>query len=176
MRYHAADFLTGLFDSTVMGLVGPGPEARTPTAAADGPAPDGASPGQTDASGEPADWPAPDAPDFSGWVLRPDATGRLGWEPADLPEDERLWLDRLPERDERMPGVVAIGDAPSFPADDAPLSGCPRCGTLELWWDLLGGVHCQRCDREAFQRAGCCATGEAVGGQHQPAVRCRLQT
>ena len=29
--------------------------------------------------------------DFSGWVQRSDARGRLGWEPPDLPEAARWW-------------------------------------------------------------------------------------
>jgi len=30
---------------------------------------------------------------------------------------------------------------------------CPTCGSLDLWWDLLGGVHCQHCDGEVFRRS-----------------------
>jgi hypothetical protein len=23
---------------------------------------------------------------------------------------------------------------------------CPKCGSLEKWWDLCGNVHCQQCE------------------------------
>lgn len=59
----------------------------------------------------------------------------------------------LPAGNEPMPGVVTVGDAPSFPGDHAPAPDCPRCGSLELWWDLWGGVHCQHCDAAAFERS-----------------------
>lgn len=28
---------------------------------------------------------------FADWILRPDVDGRMGWEPADLPESARWW-------------------------------------------------------------------------------------
>jgi len=66
-------------------------EAATP----DGPdtaAPSAAAP---ESSGGPARC------DFSEWVHRPDCTGRMGWEPPDLPESARWWarreFDELPE-------------------------------------------------------------------------------
>ena len=40
-------------------------------------------------------------------------------------------------------------DPDVIPADVPP---CPTCGTLELWWDIRGGVHCQHCDSAPFQR------------------------
>ena len=30
---------------------------------------------------------------------------------------------------------------------------CPSCGSLELWLDLWGGQHCQRCQAEGFKRS-----------------------
>lgn len=102
----------------------------------------------------PLDLPAPSPTrlDSSKWVLRSDARGRLGWEPPDVPDAERWWVD-LPAVDEPMPGVVTMGDAPSFPADGARVAPCPRCGSLELWWDLLGQPHCQHCDHTGLARA-----------------------
>lgn len=42
-------------------------------------------------------------------------------------------------------------------ADDCdtidPPAPCPKCGSLELWQDLLGGWHCQRCDVAAWRRS-----------------------
>jgi hypothetical protein len=77
--------------------------------------------------------PAPDP--FAGWVLRPDAAGRMGWEAPDLSEVDRWWVE------------CAWEDLPTFPEP------CPVCGSLELWWDLLGGVHCQRCERPVLERS-----------------------
>jgi hypothetical protein len=69
---------------------------------------------------------------FTGWVQRPDALGQLGWESPDLTEEDRWWAD---DQEVEMPDP------------------CPTCDSLELWWDLLGGVHCQRCERETFRRS-----------------------
>jgi len=42
---------------------------------------------------------------FAGWVLRPDVTGRLGWEAPNLPEWVRWWarftFEELPTDDSR---------------------------------------------------------------------------
>jgi hypothetical protein len=47
---------------------------------------------------------------------------------------------------------------PPPPADPPELAGwdkievvetgdpCPKCRSLEKWWDLLGNVHCQQCE------------------------------
>jgi hypothetical protein len=47
------------------------------------------------ATPEPPQLPLPfdeaDTGPDDGWVLRPGARGRLGWEPADLPEAKRWW-------------------------------------------------------------------------------------
>jgi len=71
---------------------------------------------------------------FADWVLRPDVSGRLGWEPPGLPEDERWWARSTWE------------DLPRLPEP------CPKCGPLGLWWGLLGGAHCLRCEKAAFER------------------------
>ncbi|MGA2032939.1 MAG: hypothetical protein ABSG68_11820 [Thermoguttaceae bacterium] len=34
-----------------------------------------------------------------------------------------------------------------------PPAPCPKCGSLELWQDLLGAWHCQHCDGAAFRRS-----------------------
>ncbi len=159
MGFHAADFLAGLFDGTATDPDAPGPEPQAvPTAAAGGMAGDSPALGPVDAPGDrggdvqPQGQPTGDGPDFAKWVLRPDARGRMGWEPPDVPDAERWWTD-LPAAGEPLPGVATVGGAPSFPGDDAPPPPCPRCGSLELWWDLLGQPHCQHCDAAAFERS-----------------------
>ena len=39
--------------------------------------------------------------------------------------------------------------------DSLPLPGrpCPRCGSLETWWDILGGEHCQQCERATLEKS-----------------------
>ncbi len=71
--------------------------------------------------------PAPDP--FANWVLRPDSRGVMGWQSPDAPE---LW--------------PAWEDSPTLPDLG------PKCGSLELWQDALGGWHCQRCKRATFER------------------------
>lgn len=68
--------------------------------------------------------PAEPKPDYSAWILRRDRYGRLGCEAPGLTEAQRWW-DTCEE---------VLPDP------------CPRCGSLEKWWDLLGGGHCQRCE------------------------------
>ena len=34
-----------------------------------------------------------------------------------------------------------------------PGEPCPRCGSLEKWWDLHGGEHCQHCEAEKLKQA-----------------------
>jgi transcription elongation factor Elf1 len=95
----------------------------------------------------------PDAPalDFSGWTLRPDATGRLGWEAPDLAEGDRWWA------------TATFEDAPVAPSAEharaprvrsglpAERAGCPRCGSGETV-DVDAGHgtirrDCRRCGR-----------------------------
>jgi hypothetical protein len=46
-------------------------------------------------------------------------------------------------------------DAGPCPWDEAtePGQACPRCGSLEKWWDILGGEHCQQCEHATLERA-----------------------
>ena len=45
-----------------------------------------------------------------------------------------------------------------------PPAPCALCGSLELWWNLLGGIHCMRChppvvsSRLLRLRSTCCRT------------------
>ena len=43
--------------------------------------------------------------------------------------------------------IVAAGaDADAiWDAAEPPGDPCPKCGSLERWWDLLGNEHCQQC-------------------------------
>ena len=73
--------------------------------------------------------------DFSAWVLRPDALGRLGLEAPDLPEADRWW------------SAAGFDDLPD------PGDPCPACGSLETWSDLGGGRRCGGCDRDKLAQA-----------------------
>jgi hypothetical protein len=44
-------------------------------------------------------------------------------------------------------------DMPDFDCLPPPGDQCPVCGSLEMWWDILGGEHCQRCERAALERS-----------------------
>ncbi|MEN6558053.1 MAG: hypothetical protein ABFC54_07725 [Thermoguttaceae bacterium] len=77
----------------------------------------------------------PDAPvdpssadPFADWVYRPDSEGRMGWQAPDLAE-------------------VVPSEAMPWP------NPCPRCGSLEKWWDVLGGEHCSVCEQDKLKRA-----------------------
>jgi hypothetical protein len=52
-----------------------------------------------------------------------------------------------------IPEVVNVVEMPDF--DSLPLPGdpCLRCGSLEKWWDILGGEHCQQCQRATLDKA-----------------------
>ena len=169
MSYEAADFLTGLFGGKPPANLGTGPDAAGepnpaprqpqehapmhggdprdlgPDGAPGGPAVD--APGDGSASTSPAATDAPDGPavdvagdpsgglDFSDWVRRPDCNGRMGREAPNLPEADRWW---------------SVGDFESLPEPGDP---CPRCGSLETWWDLLGAEHCGHCEADKLKRA-----------------------
>ena len=77
--------------------------------------------GQTTAPGVVPDRvPSP----FADWVLRPDASGRLGWEAPGLTEAARpVSFDALP---------------------DLP-DPCPQCGGLTFWWPIVGDRRCAVC-------------------------------
>ena len=47
--------------------------------------------------------------------------------------------------------VVPVGDGWESAIEPPP--PCPKCGSLELWQDILGGWHCQHCDGAKFQRS-----------------------
>jgi hypothetical protein len=106
-------------------LFGSGPAVATVAALESAPPPEAA--------------PLPDAADtagdllaatpFADWVRRPDYHGRMGWESPDLPE------------------------AVPFDALDLPGPGCPKCGSLEQWQDLLGRQRCGVCEADALGRA-----------------------
>jgi len=76
---------------------------------------------------------------FPGWVLRPDVTGRLGWEPPDLPDDRRWWARST------------FDDLPMFPRPaGSPGAGpCPWCGRSEWWRSVHGVVVCNWCSPPA---------------------------
>lgn len=48
---------------------------------------------------------------------------------------------------------AAVVETPDF--DNLPVPGepCARCGSLEKWWDILRGEHCQRCERATLERS-----------------------
>jgi hypothetical protein len=138
----------------------------SPTAAAD--TPDPAPTGEPDAGEDP----------FDGWVLRPDVTGRLGWEPPGLPEEERWWARA---RFEDLPTLAAY-----FPGSmDRPEGGrCDWCGRSD-WWRSKAWPDVVRCgwcfppvpglpvewlnrseagpvEKPLAQEAGCCVSAGSV--------------
>ena len=53
---------------------------------------------------------------------------------------------------ETQPAVVQpAGDGWESAIEPPP--PCPRCGSLELWEDLAGKWHCQRCEAAGFRRS-----------------------
>ena len=72
---------------------------------------------------------------FAGWVQRPDATGRMGWEAPNLPGWQRWWAGSTFE------------ELPDLP------SPCPQCHSLELWQTMEGGWRCLHCERAEFERS-----------------------
>ena len=45
----------------------------------------------------------------------------------------------------------AEGDGDGWDSAIEPAPACPRCGSLELWWDVWGGQHCQHCQAEGHR-------------------------
>jgi hypothetical protein len=64
-------------------------------------------------------------------IERPDASGRMGWEPPDLAEWQRWWAHSMFE------------DLPEPPPP------CSKCGSLELWETTAGTWRCVHCDPPA---------------------------
>lgn len=132
MTFETIDFLAALY-----GDRRPATDPMPGDTAADQAEPPGPDPaealggdgGAADPGGEPSGF------DFSGWVLRPDGKGRLGWEAPDLPEASRWW---------------AVADFDELPEPGDP---CPRCGSFETWSDLLGGEHCGQCEPGKLDRS-----------------------
>ena len=79
-----------------------------------------------DETWEPVDGQQLDRDASPDWEMRPDAAGRMGWEPADLHEEDRTWAGDYREID--------------------PPEPCTHCNSLAAWWDVLGGQHCMICD------------------------------
>ena len=75
----------------------------------------------------------------------------------------------------RRPSNAARGHQPAGDGWESaiePPPPCPKCGSLALWQDILGGWHCQHCEGAKFQRslprrAGCLAS------EGRPASRIR---
>jgi len=67
-------------------------------------------------------------------------------------------LEAEPERP-TIRAVVRSTEAPPLGADGWPADTiepgepCPRCGSLEKWWDFWGGEHCQQCEADQLERA-----------------------
>ena len=85
---------------------------------------------------------------FLWWVRRPDSRGRLGWQSPDLPAFT-AWED-LPE----------------------PGAGCPVCGSLEIWQDLLGRERCGHCEGEILGKA--LKLAEAAGRKRQKSQKRKM--
>ncbi len=90
---------------------------------------------------------------FADWVCRPDGSGRMGWESPGLPESDRWWARC------------------DFDAQPEPGAGCPVCGSLESWQDLLGRERCGRCESDTLEKsAEISRTGGAGCGQDNSGV------
>lgn len=51
------------------------------------------------------------------------------------------------------PQTTTVNDA-DWPGDGVdPGAPCARCGSLDKWWDAVGGEHCQACDRRGMTRS-----------------------
>jgi hypothetical protein len=61
-------------------------------------------------------------------------------------------LDEMWHSEPAAPDHSAVGPCP-WDAAEEPGPPCPECGSLEVWWDLLGGRHCQTCDGTKVRRA-----------------------
>jgi len=103
----------------------------TPSTAALVPEPDRQPDPVTAPAVDPADL-GPSGFDPADWTRQPDATGRWGWEAHNRPEWQRWWA--------HSEDVIEPGEP------------CPHCGSLEKWWDLDGGEHCQRCEGDKLAR------------------------
>ena len=49
---------------------------------------------------------------------------------------------------------AALRDTDMAPWDECiePPDPCPKCGSLMIWWDVLGGQHCMICDKPKHPR------------------------
>jgi hypothetical protein len=43
-------------------------------------------------------------------------------------------------------------DMPPWDECIEPPHPCPKCGSLMIWWDVLGGQHCMICDKPKHPR------------------------
>jgi len=129
MAFDASGYLLDLHGGPAGGELPEAPAAAIPPGPEDRP---------PEPAGDAADDPAANDPlariDFSTWVRRPDFSGRMGWEAPSFPGPAPWW---------------AVSTWAELPNPDP----CERCGSLELWQDLLGGWHCQHCERETLARA-----------------------
>ena len=52
------------------------------------------------------------------------------------------------------PDDAALPDTDMAPWDECiePPDPCPKCGSLMIWWDVLGGQHCMICDKPKHPR------------------------
>lgn len=64
--------------------------------------------------------------------------------PADIPA--------APREDEPAPADAPTPDPNVVEIPAASVQPCPTCGSLVLWWDARGGVHCMACERKGFER------------------------
>jgi len=91
---------------------------------------------QPTAGGDAANGTLADDP-FAAWVLRPDAAGRMGWEPPDLPEWARWWarstFDDLPD---------PVGPGSRHEHEPRP---CCCCGGKVFWRSIHGVLVCGFC-------------------------------
>ena len=63
------------------------------------------------------------------------------------PEEPSLFTE---PSEAAIPDLHPDGDDVSDEECIEPPGPCPKCGSLMLWWDALGGRHCMMCDKPKF--------------------------
>jgi hypothetical protein len=52
--------------------------------------------------------------------------------------------------DSITPSTVTDSDVVPWEECIEPPDPCPKCGSLMIWWDVLGGQHCMNCEKPKY--------------------------
>ncbi len=83
-------------------------------------------------------------------VITPDLLAQLRQHKAGLIEFlQDGWPETETARSADDPDDAALPDRDMAPWEECvePPDPCPKCGSLMIWWDVLGGRHCMICDK-----------------------------